>query len=322
MSLCRLTIVSDIHYAGPMERARADFSWQTVVNPVAGAVAWSWRALVWERNPTTRFHLLDRFLATAPDADVVVANGDYSCDIACVGVSDDAACESARECLAKLRRRFGERFHGTIGDHELGKTGLATRLGGLRMESYTRTVGELGLPPFWRLAAGKYVLVGVTSSLIALPLFAPELQPDEHAEWERLREAHLAEIRRAFAALRSSARVLLFCHDPSALPFLWREEAVRGKLGQVEQTIVGHLHSPLILATAQWMAGMPAIRFLGPFVRRASAALREARHWRAFRVRLCPALRGIVLKRGGFLTVELDGSGAEAAAFRFHPMPR
>jgi hypothetical protein len=320
MSRLRLTIVSDIHYAGPAERTRSDFAWSNVANPFAGLLAWFWRALVWERNPTARHYLLDEFLASAPEADLVVANGDYSCDTAFIGVSDPAARQSAQECLSKLRQRFGDRFHGTIGDHELGKTGLGTRLGGLRLDSFARCVGELGLEPFWRVAAGDYVLLGVTSSLIALPLYSPELLAEERAEWEQLREAHLQEIRRAFSNLRSRERVLLFCHDPSALPFLWREDAVRNQLGRVEQTIVGHLHSPLILAPARWLAGMPAIRFLGPFVRRATLALHEARHWRLFRVRLCPALRGIVWRRGGYFSVELDGSADVEATFHFHPM--
>ena len=53
--------------------------------------------------------------------------------------------------------------------------------------------------PFWRVVRGNYVLLGVTSSLIALPVYQRDTLPDERAGWERLRASHLAEIRQAFA---------------------------------------------------------------------------------------------------------------------------
>jgi hypothetical protein len=116
---------------------------------------------------------------------------------------------------------------------------------------------------------------------------------------------------------------LLFCHDPTALPFLWREEAVRNRLPQLEQTIIGHLHSNLVLWKSRLLAGMPRIGFLGHAAKRMSAALREARHWEPFKVRLCPALAGIeLLKDGGYLTGELDPGRHSPAVFRFHPIPR
>src|SRR5262249_42766204 len=146
---------------------------------------------------------------------------------------------------SKLRQRFGTALHATIGDHELGKISFLGGLGGMRLASYHRTVRELGLERFWRVELGRYVLIGVTSSLIALPVFEPETLTEERSEWRRLSEEHLGEIRKAFSALQPEQRVLLFCHDPSALPFLWREEAVRTRLSQLEHTIIGHLHSNL-----------------------------------------------------------------------------
>jgi hypothetical protein len=117
--------------------------------------------------------------------------------------------------------------------------------------------------------------------------------------------------------------VLLFCHDPSALSFLWREDAVRRRLGQVEQTIVGHLHSIFIWRVARLLTGVPRIGFLGPFARRVTTALREAKHWRPFRVRLCPALRGIeLLKDGGYYTAEIHLDGDGPARFTWHPLAR
>ena len=130
----------------------------------------------------------------------------------------------------------------------------------------------------------------------------------------------MAEIRRAFAALPTGQRVLIFCHDPTALPFLWREEAIRSRLPQIEHTIIGHLHTNLVLWNSRLLAGMPSIRFLGHTVRRLSTALHEARLWRPFHVRLCPALAGIeLLKDGGYCTIELDPEARHPARFRFHP---
>ena len=52
-------------------------------------------------------------------------------------------------------------------------------------------------------------------------------------------------------------------------------------------------------------------------------ALNEARKWKEFRVRLCPSLAGIVLlKDGGFLTVQLDAEARSPAKFQFHALPR
>jgi hypothetical protein len=115
---------------------------------------------------------------------------------------------------------------------------------------------------------------------------------------------------------------LIFCHDPTALPFLWREEAIRSRLPQIEHTIIGHLHTNLVLWNSRLLAGMPPIRCLGHTVRRLSTALHEARLWRPFHVRLCPALAGIeLLKDGGFCTIELDPEARHPACFRFHRLP-
>jgi hypothetical protein len=158
---------------------------------------------------------------------------------------------------------------------------------------------------------------------VALPAMEGDTLETERAEWSRLRGEHMEEIRRAFAALRPGQRVLLFCHDPTALPFLRDEDPVRDRLPQIEQTIIGHLHSELILWKSRLLAGMPRIGFLGSTARRMSAALNQARHWRPFRVRLCPALAGIeLLKDGGYYTVELDSTARQPARFRFHRLAR
>jgi hypothetical protein len=324
MRTCTLGILSDIHYAAAAEQARGhDFELRTIRNPLLRALARFYRHYIWLREPLRKNHLLDQFLEHGADFDYVIANGDYTCNSAFVGLSDDAACQSVLECLGKLRQRFGANLRANYGDHELGKIPLFGGNGGMRLTSWRRAREEVGLEPFWRLEIGSYVLLGFVSSLVALPVFQPDTLSAEWPEWERLRAEHLAEIRRAFDAVQPGQRVLLFCHDPTALPFLWREQSVRAKLPQIEQTTIGHLHSNLILWKSRLLAGMPPIRFLGHTVRRLSTALSEARYWRPFRVRLCPALAGIeLLKDGGYCTLELDPEARLPARFRFHPLHR
>jgi len=319
-----LAIVSDIHFASAAEQARGDdYELAGVDRPLPRIFLKTFRHFFWLRRPLRQNHLLEKFIEQAGPADGVVANGDYSCDSRFIGVSDDAACQSAQECLTRLRQHFGSKFRATFGDHELGKCSLAGGNGGLRLASFHRAQNELGLEPFWKMELGRFVLMGVVSSLVALPVFEPETVPEEVAAWRQLRAQHLADIRAAFTALRPYQRVLLFCHDPTALPFLWREEMVRAKLPQIEQTIIGHLHSNLVLWKSRLLAGMPTIRFLGNSVRRMSTALHEARHWKPFRVRLCPSLAGIeLLKDGGFLTAELAADARQPVKFQLHRIRR
>ncbi|HEX3797680.1 MAG TPA: metallophosphoesterase [Verrucomicrobiae bacterium] len=320
----QVAILSDIHYACAAEQALGnDYEIREVANPALRLFIKTYRRHIWLREPLGQNVRLDEFIARAGSPDWVIANGDYNCDTAFVGLSDDNSLQSARECLGKLREKFSPNFRATLGDHEFGKLSFFGGRGGMRLESFRRAREELGLQTFWQVTLGNYVLMGVTSSLIALPLFGPDILPDELPEWRRLASEHLAEIGEAFAALQPHQRVLLFCHDPSALPFLSREKAVREKLSQVEQTIVGHLHSNLIYRNSRVLAGIPPIRFLGSTARRMSTALSEARHWRPFKVRLCPSLAGIeLLKDGGYYTVELDDDAVRPARFQFHHLKR
>jgi hypothetical protein len=306
MRTCTLGILGDIHYAGPAEQARGkDYELRGIANPMVRALARFYRHFIWLRDPLRQNHLLAQFLEQGAAFDYVIANGDYSCNSAFVGLSDDAAWQSARECLGKLRQRFGANLRANYGDHELGKITMFGGQGGMRLASWRRAHEDLGLPPFWQLEIGRYVLMGFVSSLVALPVFAEDMRPA------------------AFAALQPGQRVLLFCHDPTALPFLWREEIVRARLAQIEQTVIGHLHSKLVLWKSRWLAGMPPIRVLGHTVKRMSTALSEARQWRPFHVRLCPALAGIeLLKDGGYCTAELDPEARQPARFRFHRLHR
>jgi hypothetical protein len=307
-STCRLGILSDIHYASPAEKERGgNYESACIPNPLLRLSVRLYRRFFWLHEPLQKNYLLGRFIEQSGGLDYVIANGDYSCDSMFVGVSDDAACQSVRECLDKLRTEFGERLRVNFGDHELGKVSFFGGRGGMRLASWHRAQDGLGLSPFWQLTIGRYVLIGVVSSLVALPVFKSDTLAGEYSEWERLRAIHLAEVNKAFRALASDQRVLLFCHDPTALPFLGEEPAVQSKLSQIEQTIIGHLHSNLVLWKSRWLAGMPRISFLGHTAKRLSTALSRGKYWKPFRVRLCPSLAGIeLLKDGGYLTAELD----------------
>ena len=319
-----LGILSDIHYASVAEQARGnDYELVGINNPLLRQAVRLYRRHIWMREPLHQNYLLERFCEQIGPVDYLIANGDYCCNTAAVGVSDEAACQSARECLQKLRARFGTGLQINYGDHELGKVSFFGGRGGMRLASWRRARKELGIEPFWHVTLGKYVLLGLVSSLVALPIFEPDTLPEERLEWERLRAAHLGQIREAFAALEPGQRVLLFCHDPTALPFLGREPEVQSRLEQIEQTIIGHLHSNLVLWKSRWLAGMPRIDFLGHTAKRLSAAWSQARQWRGFHVRLCPSLAGIeLLKDGGYLTAELDPDAHQPAQFRLHALAR
>ena len=318
-----LAIVSDIHYAGAAEQARGEYCLCAVRNPLQRLAIKLYRHYFWLRDPFAHNHLVEAFVAKTAGADLVVANGDYSCDSAFVGISDDAAFASAAECLQKFRNGFGSNLRAICGDHELGKKPLGANTGGLRLKSFARAEHELAIEPFWKVNIGNYVLMGVVSTVIALPVYEREAIEHERAEWNELRRKHMDTIRDAFRELEPYQRVILFCHDPSALPFLWHEPDVRRKLPQLERTIIGHLHSKLILYKSRVLAGMPSIPFLGHTAHRLSLALREARLWKPFNVLLCPSLAGIeLLKDGGFYTAELEASARQPVRFQFHPLQR
>ncbi|MBI1841135.1 MAG: metallophosphoesterase [Verrucomicrobia bacterium] len=320
-SSLRLVIVSDIHYAGPRERERAGKISGDRTRPWQRMLVRAYRKYFWLADPFEHNGLLDQFLAAAGDPDWVVANGDYACDSAYLGMMDEEAFESASLSVGLLRARFGDRLRLVLGDHEIGKRSLTGNYGGLRMASLDRAVGELGIPEFWTRTQGPWTLIGVNSTLLAFPVFREESLAEEGSEWESRRRAHFERISSAFDALDRSQRVILFCHDPSALPFLLGSGAVRERLGQLERTVIGHLHSPLIFRKSRLLAGMPRIDFLGATAKRLSRALREGRCWSRFRVQLCPSLTGVqLLKDGGFYTANLDLEGRDPLRLEFQPL--
>jgi hypothetical protein len=318
----RVVVLSDIHYACEAERARHGWESRVIASPALRWVVSCYRRFLWLADPTAHNHQLEAFIGAAGQPDWVIANGDYSCDSAFVGVSDDASLTSARQCLERLRRAFGDRLRITMGDHELGKMSLIGGVGGPRLASWHRATVDLGIPPIWTADIGEYRLVGITSSLVALPAFAPELLDEEREKWQSLREAYLAELRETFGRIPPGLRILLFCHDPTALPFLAREAEIAAQLPRVARTVVGHLHSEAILKASCGLRGMPEVRCLGNTVRRLSGALRKARAWTPFRVVLCPSLAGIqALKDGGFLELELKADQTEGVRVTRHRLP-
>ena len=289
-----VAILSDIHYAGPAERARGeDYEFRIIANPLLRAVARAYRHLIWMRHPLEQGRQLDRFLAEVPPVDYLVANGDYSCDSGFVGVSDPAAFQSAQECLGKLRAKFGDRAWFTLGDHELGKLPLFGGKGGMRLASWHCATKQLGLQPFWKFSVGRYLLMGVSS-----PLICPAREPAGRVAG---RMAGMAADCARRTSLKSAppstpcSRNSACCCSATTrrrCRFCAREESVRRRLPQVEQTILGHLHTRLILWKSRLLSGIPPIRFLGRNVSRFTSALHEAHHWWPFRcgfARHCPA---------------------------------
>ena len=312
----RIVVLSDVHYASAAEQARGDdYERRGISNPLARLALRLFRDWIWLRHPLRQNHLLDQFLDKAGTPDLCVANGDYTCDSGFIGTADDAAAASVRECLGRLQGRFGQRFQATLGDHEIGKRTMAGNAGHMALASYERATGELGIPPLWQRDLGGWTLLGVCSTLIGLPHFEADALPPEVPRWRELRAQHLDAVRAALRALPGDGRLILFCHDPTALPFLAAEPEMQRRLPQLERTVIGHLHTRVVLWKAQLLCGMPEIRFLGHTARKLSRALREARAWRPFKVLLCPSLAGIeLLKDGGFLEAELPEQGAA----RFH----
>jgi hypothetical protein len=315
----KVLICSDIHYASDLEKQRGNYEINAISSPWQRLLVRFYRHFLWLRNPFGHNHLLDRVLNPPFEADWVVANGDYSCDSAFIGVSDPAAFASANECLGALRARYPDRFSAVFGDHELGKVSLCSGKGGLRLRSFEVAQNDLSLKPIWSKRFGDYVFIGITSSLVAMPVFARETLGEEREKWQRLAKDHIREIERVFNSLSDKDRIILFCHDPTALPFLAQLAAVRSRFSQIERTIIGHLHSPLILHQSRLLSGVPKISFCGPTVLRNTSALSQAKAWRAFNLLLCPSLPGLQLtKHGGFYEMTVDPGGESPADFKLH----
>lgn len=318
----KILLVSDIHYACEAERQRRDFEDRGVPNPLLRPIARMYRRFVWLRDPLNHYDKFYKFLEKSPNSDLCVALGDFTCDTAFVGVSDDVTFASAKECVDKLRSKFGKNFKAVIGDHELGKLSLFGGVGGLRLESYYRVLNGLKIEPYWQYFIGNYILIGITSSVVAMPIFISETLQNESEKWRDLHEEHLKVICEYFKQVESDRKIILFCHDPSALSILGEIPLIREKFEHIEMTVIGHLHSNAVFKASKYFAGIPEIKILGHTPRRLSKAMQKARVWKNFKVSLCPSLAGIqLLKDGGFCELTLDLNGKMPPQFNFHRLP-
>ncbi len=304
----RILILSDIHYACEKERARGDFRTKGVANPVARFLVGRWSEWLWEGDPFARNEAFHRFLERDFHADLVVANGDYSVDSGFIGMADPAAHESALFVLRSLKKKFGDRLHSIVGDHELGKVSPDGGRGGMRLEAFRKSLALPTVHSQWRMAIDNLVLLGVNSTLLAIPVLERDMLPTERGEWDQHRLEHLEWIATEFESLKPDQRIILFCHDPTGIPYLHRIEAVASRLDQVEHTVIGHLHSRWILNAAGKLAGFPRIRHLGAGVERVSRGLNESACWKDYSILFCPALDGIKWHSGACLMLDIDPS--------------
>ena len=132
----RILIASDIHYASVDEKAEGENELSIIRNPFLKLCAKVFRHYFWMRHPHSHNDKLLKFLAIAPDADLFIACGDYTCGAGNIGVQYPSAYASASECLNLMRQRFGNKTLAICGDHEIGKMSLFGGKGGLRLASW------------------------------------------------------------------------------------------------------------------------------------------------------------------------------------------
>lgn len=296
----QLAVISDIHMVGPAELALANESYEYLrqhPSPVARAVRSSlyrvrrrfWNGhLKWRQTAFLR--ALDEVAEQRPDW--LIANGDYGGDFGGTGLSNGATLDSARVVVDTIRSRFPERSRFIFGDHDLGKYSTVLREGGIRLHSLDVGERQLRISSFWHEVDECYHLIGVNSSLFTLDLFLPEALAEEIPEWQRRRAAHIEQVTRAFSELPSRGRVILFCHDPSALAVLSRIPVIARRLHQVELTVVGHLHSPTLLRLSRYAAQLSNLSPRYPVARIVATGLAGVKTWSKFNPVVCPSTFG------------------------------
>lgn len=320
MSLCRIVIASDIHYAGPKEKAEGEGELRIIRNPILKLLTALFRYCFWMQHPHAHNDKLLQFLSQAPEGDMCITCGDYSCGAGNIGVQYPAAFESASLSLGMLRERFGNRLVSICGDHEIGKMSLFGGKGGLRLDSWRICQEELRIRPFWHRQIGFWHLFGFSSPILVLPNAQKEILPQERERWEQLRAEYLREVEAHLNLTTPQDKLIFFCHDPTALPYLKELPTVQHLLNRnrIVLTVVGHLHTELILKTSYFLSGMPHIPFLGNSISRMSSALHRAKVWKQFNMVLCPSLAGCQLaKDGGWLELEL-GEDSNFTLVRHH----
>ena len=66
----RILLISDIHYASDLERARGDYETRTVSQPLLRYFLKMYRRLIWRRDPFAMNGLLDTFIDAESSADL------------------------------------------------------------------------------------------------------------------------------------------------------------------------------------------------------------------------------------------------------------
>jgi len=311
----KIAVLSDLHVLSPQEsersrriaqdlgvdRSLAHRTWERGAHRV--------RRRLWNQRDEDReirfLRALDDMAPFHPDW--IVANGDYSGDTNGVGLSDAHTFESVSRVIDLLRRSFPDRCLFVMGDHELGKYSTVLKRGGIRLASLLRGENPLGLQSFWHLAEDPIHLIGVNSTLLTLPLFLPEALEAEIPLWQERRDQHLEDIRRTFSEIPPDGRILLFCHDPSALGVLAEVQEVRGRLGQIERTLLGHLHFPFLLHFARGLGRLPNWTPRYPIARIITHGAKNSKTWDLFHPVVCPSTFGLGrLVSGGWLLLDVS----------------
>ncbi len=321
----RIGVVSDFHVMAAAEKGHVLES-HKALGAGLPALQRKWRRglyrmrrLLWNTHPELREIAFERALNLMETfkPDWVIANGDYGGDHSGMGVSDDATFESAAHVVGSIRRRFPENSRFVFGDHDIGKYSTERREGGIRIASLHRGEKQLGIPSFWHEIDEDVHLIGVNSSLCTLDLFLPEALVDEVPEWKRCRAEHIEHVSHAFDGLPAKARVVLFCHDPSALHALSQVPIVKRRMKQIELTVIGHLHSPSLLKLAKLMPASKGWRPKYPVARIIAHGLEGVKSWHQFNPVVCPSTFGTGHHfRGGLLFIEKDKHGKLVARRR------
>lgn len=279
-----------------------------------------WNGHLEHREPAFR-HALAKLVAYDPDW--VICNGDFGGDYGGTGFSNDHTFESARGAVQMMRDLFNSRCRFVFGDHDLGKYSTALRGGGIRLTSIERGEQALGIPSFWHEVDEDFHLIGVNSSLFTLDLFLPEALHHEVPEWKRRRAEHIEHVSHAFDGLPKHARVILFCHDPGALSMLAQIPVVQRRIGQIEKTIVGHLHAPSLLKLAKLAPSTKGWHPKYPVARIIARGLEGVHAWAQFNPVVCPSTFGTGHHwAGGLLLVEKDAEQNLASRKVRLPRPR
>lgn len=297
----RLAVMSDVHVMGAGEEELSEASARALGqddHPVRARMRrllngvrnrfWHWDS---QSRQTCFLHALEIIDEHQPD--LVILNGDYGGDHEGVGLSDDHTYDSAALVIGMVRDIFPDRCRFLFGDHDLGKYNTLRGRGGIRLTSLHRGEDLLGIESFWEERVDRFHLMGINSSLLTLALFKPEALPEEWEAWQHLRTRHLRQIEDAFDALPADARVILFCHDPSALSEAAGLPAVGRRRSQIVRTIVGHVHTPMLLHLNRFLRHLPIMKTSYPIARIVSQGAQGSRAWKQFRPLVCPSTYGV-----------------------------